>query len=377
MKERANFFLHFIDKYIGIVLVLFLRCFRKKRTLGMHYHSIACLKLSGIGDTILLSAVIHDIKKQYPLSNITLFVGQNNYEIASWIPEVKVTCLKVTTPFQCLHKIRQKSYDLWIDFDPWPRINALFTFFSHAKCTIGFRTLHQYRHYLYDAVLSHEKNLHEIENYRNLVSLIHVKGHSLPHFSFPKLPKKKQIVLHFFSSGSKAHLKQWPMSYWRRLILKLQKKDFLISITGNQFQRENIDQFISVCEFTNVQNLAGSFSLKELAFYLKQCVLCITIDTGIAHLAASIDLPTLVIHGPTHPKHWGALGKTVDYLFAEKGGGCIRLGFDTKCKTNECMQNISPEKVFEKALKMLSQSDNAFQSPSNSLPSKSLLDIPV
>ena len=78
MNERGNKLLKFFDVYAGIPLILVLglfhllgRLFRSpegiKKSMspdsGLH---ILCLKTAAIGDTVILSGVLRDIRKNYP-----------------------------------------------------------------------------------------------------------------------------------------------------------------------------------------------------------------------------------------------------------------------------------------------------------------------
>lgn len=316
--------------------------------------SIGCLKMTGIGDMILLSAIISQLRDQFPKARVYLFTGKVNFVIGTWIDGVEVEVIDALKPLSSTKLIRSKNLDFLIDFDSWPKINALITCFSKAKYTIGFSTPNQHRHYLYDNSVSHIKKQHEIDNYRDLVTNLGVRGYQLPYFTVPFVGRKNRVVLHLFSAGSKAHLKEWPEVYWYKLISLLRAKGYMVTISGSSGDRKRIDQFFVKYRIRGVTNSAGDYCLQKLAHYLKESLLLISIDTGIAHLSAAIDVPTVVLHGPTLPEHWGALGKNVHYIRGKVEGGCIRLGFDTKCKTNACMKSISVKQVYTEAMQFLS-----------------------
>jgi heptosyltransferase-2 len=52
-------------------------------------------------------------------------------------------------------------------------------------------------------------------------------------------------------------------------------------------------------------NLAGRTTLSQLAAVLAQCDLFLGADSGVMHLAASVDLPVLALFGPSNHLAWG------------------------------------------------------------------------
>ena len=54
--------------------------------------------------------------------------------------------------------------------------------------------------------------------------------------------------------------------------------------------------------------------LRILAAVLKHCRLFVGNDSGIAHLAAGLGLPCVVLFGPTSPAHWAPIGRRISVL---------------------------------------------------------------
>ncbi len=340
MKERGNKKLRLLDRYLGIPLIFCLGLFRKKQKKPKIIQSIALLKTSGIGDTVILSAIVRDLKAALPNREITLFTGKLNYEMGKLIKGCHVVSLPISKPFAAIQMVRQKQFDLWVDFGPWSRINALFTFFSLSRYKLGFKTAGQYRHYIYDQFVNHSKELHEINNYRALIKAIGVQKHGFPHIDIEKqVPKKRRVALHLFPGGSRAELKMWPLENWMDLIDRLLNDGYEIVLTGGKNDRLDIDK-------PGILNKAGKLSLKETATYLTTCEHVISIDTGIMHLAAAIGCHVISLHGPTSEKRWGAVGENVTVIKPTyEYTPCINFGYESTCKTNTCMKSITVDRV--------------------------------
>lgn len=342
MHERNNHFLHLMDRYVGIPLVFVLGLFKQKFSC-QNFSRIALLKTAAIGDTILLSGIIQDIQAAFPLAKISLFTGQSNLEAAKLIKGIEVLPLPIFRPLEAIKKIRVTSYDLWIDFDSWPRINAVFSFFAKAGCKAGFKTKGQARHFVYDKIAEH-KQIHELENYRALLNLFAIRTNHLPRLFLPIRPKTKQIVLHLFAGGSKSILKEWPIQKWLKLTDLLIERGYAIILSGSQKDRKRLEQ---VFYSKQVAIAAGQLSLEQTALLLNSSYAVVSVDTGIVHLAAALGCRVVSLYGPTSFARWGGVGETVIPISSQKHKPCLHLGFEKGCKSNRCMQEIEVSTVLE------------------------------
>jgi len=54
----------------------------------------------------------------------------------------------------------------------------------------------------------------------------------------------------------------------------------------------------------HVHDLSEQVSLREAGALVARMDLCVGVDTGLVHLAASHDVPVVVLFGPTDPNRW-------------------------------------------------------------------------
>ena len=225
MADRGNFFLRNVDFWIGIPLVRlagFFKCRRRRRPDRSEIHSIGVLATAAIGDTILLSAVLRDIKDAHPGAFMTFFAGGSNAGITGMIcPQDKLIRLPVSNPLKSARIIRSAGvFDLWIDFGPWPRVNALLSVASRSRYSIGFRTPGQARHFAYDSVADHRSDRHEIDNLRALAAEAGVDSTGIPAIapSWSDSDHDKTIAVHMIPGGYLSHYKEWSPDRWVRLL---------------------------------------------------------------------------------------------------------------------------------------------------------------
>jgi heptosyltransferase-3 len=87
---------------------------------------------------------------------------------------------------------------------------------------------------------------------------------------------------------------------------------------------------------------AESMPFELLAGLLGQCAYYIGNDSGVAHLAAGLNLPSVVIFGPTKPEWWAPLGKRVQAL--RDITGC-RACADGAAEKHTCLNNIAEDAI--------------------------------
>jgi heptosyltransferase I len=353
--ERGSKFLNFLDRYLGIPIVFLLGHLKRSGEKPQLIEKIALLKIAAIGDTILLSAVIKDIKEKLPNAKITLFTGSSNYEIAKIIAEtfseMNVIRLPIKNPLKAISIIKQYKFDAWLDFGSWPRLNALFSYFANAKFKVGFKTKNQYRHYIYDIAVEHSNKIHEVFNYKKILKQIDIEGSNLPQINVDANVKKdeKLIVIHMFPGGSKSYLKEWPETHWVQLIDYLTSKGYFIALTGAKVDKERALYIYNLCKKKNsITVVAGELSLKDVIGLLKKSYLVVSVNTGIMHLASALNCNLIALHGPTSSKRWGPLNSnSIAIQSPLKCSPCLNLGFEYGCNENKCMRAISVDTVIE------------------------------
>jgi hypothetical protein len=76
-------------------------------------------------------------------------------------------------------------------------------------------------------------------------------------------------------------------------------------LTGSFSEYDYTQQLVKKLSGLPVENCAGQWSINHLIEELSTCALFITGDSGPMHLAVSMGVSTIVLWGPTQPKHFG------------------------------------------------------------------------
>ncbi|OIN56520.1 glycosyltransferase family 9 protein [Arsenicibacter rosenii] len=363
---RGSRLLHNIDRYIGIPALFILQLLKKNTKTIPQLNRIAILRTAAIGDTVLLSAMIQDLKDLYPSAEIVFFAGPSNHGVVSLLPGINnIMFIPVTKVIESIKTLRKSgNFDLVIDTGQWPRLDAIYSFCIKSRYRIGFNTENQFKHYLFNTSVKHSNEIHEVENFRNLLTPLNNIYRNRIRLISEKSVKvdvfleqyKKYVIFHLWSGGSKAYLKEWPTERWADLAHKLYNKHNLpIIITGSDKDFQATKSFITECRSEiPIHNLCGKFSLTETVYLISKASLLISVNTGVMHIGSALDIPVIDLHGPTTALRWGALNAKSKSIEA-KGEGCgyINLGFESNHTETNCMANITVEEVYNCANSLL------------------------
>ncbi len=359
--ERNNPLLKKLDKYIGIPVLYILGKFHHPQIRPHNYKNIALIKTAAVGDTIILSAMIAEIKMIYPKANITVICSQNNVSMVKTLPDIgRIEVFSMKSPWQSLNRIKALGhYELVLDFGPWPRINGIIAWCLQADYKVGFQRPDTYRHYIYDAKVEHSDKLHEIENYRNILRGAGIKPQGL----IPNLRTKSKLlagnyaVLHLFPGGAMDLQRRWKNERWLELAEKIhQQYGVKILLSGGPADNEEAENICAELHRRNIpaENIAGKYSLKEMASVLQYAKVVISVNTGIMHYAAAVGVPLVAIHGATSEVRWGPLSSSAAVVKSSPPcQPCISLGFESNCTNPICMKNVSVAMVMDMVKKVL------------------------
>ncbi len=360
IQKRGSPVLHFLDRYAGIPAVAILGHMRRKRVLPSEIKTFGLLRTAAIGDTVLMSAPIADLRSAFPNASMIFFAGPSNIEIARMLNGVdKVVEVPIVSLPAALRRIRSVAVDVMVDFGQWPRFDALLTLLSGASFTLGFQTRGQYRHYGYDMTVEHSSDFHEIENYRRLVGALGVKTGNPPHLPTPSrgaLSTANYAVFHLWPGGRRKKLKQWPDERWLELVEEIASREVEVVLTGAPADRDSNDAIIErvqPCVRCFVKNAAG-LSLQETAAMLAHSRLVVSVDTGVMHMAAALGAPVVALHGPTSSRRWGPIGEGAIAIDSPLDGcGYLNLGWEQASRPLACMECIPYEAVRDACLSVI------------------------
>ena len=368
--ERGRGFLRKLDRWIGVPAVLVLSLFRKKRPKPEQFNRIGICIFAAIGDALLASSIIADLRTAFPGSKITIFATPANlatFDLIAGFDDLIV--VPITNPWAAVEAIRAHPVDILIDTSQWSRIGALVAALSRARWTIGFETDSQNRHFSYDFSVRHSPKVHELENFRSLLTPLGLQSRAMPPLNLSSIAginclniKQPYLVLHPWASGNHSELREWPIASWVDLASQVLKAGFGVIITGGPGDTSRADHLCLEIERRcgkvepgTLLSLAGQSSLLDTAAYINRAVGVVAVNTGTMHLAALLGKPLVALHGPTNPDRWGPIYPGANAVQKPKvlgpglneGGAYLNLGFEYPENPIYLMDQISVEQVVE------------------------------
>jgi heptosyltransferase-2 len=152
------------------------------------------------------------------------------------------------------------------------------------------------------------------------------------------------VGLGIFSAFGPA--KDWSAERYRFLGESLYKMHGLRSVLFGTEKDQSKANFIHRGLEHIFVDLTGQTTMSELKALLAECRLYIGNDSGLSHLAAALNIPTIVIFGSTFPEFTRPLGRRVEVLYAKLA--CSPC-FERVCPlgTLQCMRDIRVDDVMD------------------------------
>lgn len=355
----------YLDRVFGIPVIFLLGLIRRNRSMVASPRRIGIIQPSAIGDMFLISGLLLHLRQSFPNAEIHVFHGPYNGGAVRLLP-IHVTAHECifTQPLAALRELRGSRLDVLINSAPWTRLTAFLTALSGAGTRIGFRSAGQYIHPAFDISVPYLHDRHEVENHRAVAQLFGplenylLQVRSIRRQPAIELPYNQLVLMHVSPGGSGAKQKSWPAANWAMLARRLVKKGLVIGFTGALVDREAVNAVMELAALpeNNCISLAGRLSLTELCYVLERAKVLVTIDTGVAHLAAALNVFIVGLHGPTRFERWGSKNAHASGLNSpHPAAGYINYGFEEHPLGNEIMASLSVAAVERKVEAILGQ----------------------
>jgi heptosyltransferase-2 len=290
---------------------------------------ILIITMAGIGDTLIATPFIHEMRLQYPEAEIDALVLyaplvdllRGNPHINQVFQKNLVAASKRET-FRFLNGLRALRYDLSINTHPQSRtqyrwiariINARERL-SHSYDCSGWVD-----RWLVNRSVPQNYDVHGVENNFLLLDLlgknrlladpqleIHLSAEdekwAEEFASSRRLGTRQPVGFHVGSGATKnLALKRWPLARYielMRLVLRNHPGAVLLLFGGPQEEADH-RAILETLQDERVV-IVGSKSLRQAGALMKRCQAFVSVDTALMHLAAAVRAPNqIVIEAPT------------------------------------------------------------------------------
>jgi ADP-heptose:LPS heptosyltransferase len=285
-------------------------------------NSILVIQLKRLGDVILTTPALAELRKLYPRAHITLLLDHRSAAVAPAIADVnEVWIFNRDAPINVWFDLVRRGFDFCLDFTGNDR-SVLVSFLSKAAQRIGFSFVAKraarswvYTHLVQSPVREKHTADHYVDLIRFLGDFVPESGVSL-HLS-DSLERSAQTLRReigvpgpylVFHPGSARPEKFWLADRWATVIQHAQTRlELPCLVTGGRDPAElrHIGDILARSrDRSRIFNLAGKVDFLLSAAIIREGTLFAGVDTAAAHVASAFKRPELVLFGPTNPFHW-------------------------------------------------------------------------
>jgi ADP-heptose:LPS heptosyltransferase len=273
--------------------------------------NILLLRQDRIGDLLISTPIIRNLKKALPDAEIDILLSDKNYgaakSVIKYINNIWVYEKRVPYTLSLIRKLRTKKYNLIIDlFDNPSTTSSLIIKLTGPDYSLGLDKLNS-NIYTHIVPLLDKTKFHPVERLVQILLPFNLNPSELDlslEYHIGKVAKEKagkmmgkkmaEIRLGINLSGS-SKAKYWGTENFTALIKMIQDKykNIEIFLFGTQ---EYLAEIKEIIYHTKVNAAPFADSIDEYASYLSTCDIILTPDTAAVHFAAAWKIPTIVLY---------------------------------------------------------------------------------
>lgn len=364
-----------IRSYIFIInlLLVIIKNILFKKVSERNIKSICIYRIGNIGEFFCTLPALYKIRKEYPKAKITLLTspgskglvgGEVILKRGNLVDKIEVYYsedLKGRNKIDFIKKQRLNKYDYLINFPSEKTSfkvqlrNMLFFKILGIKKADNFEisTVDFFSKYQ----LSNNNYIPEVERLVELLPFVNDKK-----IEFPKLLEKKDEIkikklfdenninekdkLMVVSYAGKGKAKYWTYEKFSKLSKNWIDHGGKVIIIGGKGEYSGAQKIIKNLDY-NAYNFCGQTSIFESTHLLTKAEFILTIDTGTAHMASSVDVDCITLFSSYyHRKIWEAYGRR-NKIFRKDLDCSPCFDKDCKNKTYRCMKSISVKEIWE------------------------------
>ncbi len=272
---------------------------------------VLVVRLRSIGDTVLATPSLIALRRFLPDAQIDILLEDWVAPVLEGFDAVDnvltVSRKSKKSRFETARRIRANKYDVAFNLHG----GTTATFFvrvSGAKHRVGFSNYSYaflYNHLLSSSAAFWQKEYtHSAEQQLALLGFVGVPVADKPKSRLPVIQNSKFKIQNYALIHPVAAFdtKQWATENFARIAEYLSKKGLQIVAVATKKEREVLD---NLKKLSNVPiTIFDDLSLPEITALTSRARIFVGNDSGIAHIAAAVQTPSVIIFGSSNRNHW-------------------------------------------------------------------------
>ncbi|MCA1589616.1 MAG: glycosyltransferase family 9 protein [Acidobacteria bacterium] len=340
---------------------------------------VLVVRLRSIGDTVLATPSLIALRRFLPDTKIDILLEDwiapliENFEP---LDRVVTVGRSFGSRLNAVREIRRQHYEVAFNLHGGTTA-TFFTYASGARHRVGYRE-YQYS-FLYNHLLSSSADFwrrsptHSAEQQLALLGFVGVPVADLPKtnlavsafslesverkfFEATQTPLDQVDKLALIHPAAAFDTKRWAAENFARVAEYLGKNDFNVVAVAAASERAILDELRrhSTADITTFDDL----SLDQITALASRADLFVGNDSGIAHIAAAVRTPSVVIFGSSNIDHWRPWTDAPNEIVAEAypcrpcaGYRCLEFS------EPRCIQTVKVEAVIHAIEKVIAQNE--------------------
>lgn len=312
---------------------------------------ILVIRPGGMGDMVLLLPVLNALRRDCPGAKIELVCEKRNSAILKLAGFADCAVLYDASPFGLLRRLLRGGYDVAIDTEQFHYFSALMVLLARAPVRIGFK-INPGRNLLYTHLVTYDMDGYEADQFARLLRPLGVElrepdtagcltagGADTARFG------GFYVAMHV---GSTTRYKSWSADKFGQLARQLaDRAGARIVLVGGRGDRGASREVAGQAALGDrLVSVAGDLALAETAAVIRGARLFVGGDSGLAHVAVALGVPTVTLFGPSDSRKWGVRSERNAVVEKDLAcAPCFIFGYHKLCRTVACMATISVDDV--------------------------------
>ena len=268
---------------------------------------VLILRFSSIGDIVLTTPVIRNLKNQYPEAQIHYCTKDRFKGILEHNPYIDKLHLLKDDLSELISDLKKENFDLIIDLHR--NLRTLIIKTRLGKKSYSFDKLNFKKWLLVRLKINKLPDIHIVDRYMATLKYLNIQNDNqgLDYFipakdevSIQSLPASHQHGFIAFAIGAQHNTKKLPKERMAELCLQLTSPVILLGDKNDKAAGDFVEE--AVRGTLPVYNACGLYNLNQSASLLKSAEYVISHDTGLMHIASALKKPIISIWGNTVPE---------------------------------------------------------------------------
>lgn len=325
-------------------------------------NSVCILRLSAIGDVCNAVAVVQSIQRQHPQAQLTWVIGKVEASLLASMPGIDFIIFDKSQGIAAYKMLYQalngKVFDYLLHMQVSLRANlASLCIKARHKTGFDWHTAKELHSVFINNTIVPAPRCHVLEGFQQFAKVLGVTDTAL-RWQMPLsaadtdwarqqlTTNKRHLVI---CAGASKTERNWPAERYAAVADYAVQQGFSVYLCGSPHISER--QLAADIEYhsrSQLHNLVGKSSLKQLLALLQQASLALTPDSGPAHMAVTVSTPVIGLYAHSNPARTGpylyqhyVVSVYQQAIKSRYGKDLTEIAWGTRAKGAHLMQHIS------------------------------------